>query len=365
MAPMPFYFDFISPYAYMAWVRARRHGLVLEPIPVVFGAILAACGQLGPAEVPAKRAFVIRDVLRTAKRHNIPFTWPAIHPFRSLDALRVAQIECVGDRQLEVIDALFAVAWGEGKDLSDLSVIEACLDGLGLNGEKLVAATKTKAMKTSLHQKTQAALTEGVFGVPTFKVDGELLWGNDRLDEAIDLSKGVGKVDEALVQRLVNLPAGVQRRRAPPPPSPEHSGDVTQRIGQIFQKANYMSALGVSLGSVTVGKVQTHLNVVDSHLQHHGFVHAGVVAAMADHTAGAAAASVAAASKTPLTAEYKINLLRPTRGPQLICVAKVLKGGNTLCVVESEVTEAGSNKLVAKAMVTLAMVNEAGLKAKR
>jgi uncharacterized protein (TIGR00369 family) len=94
------------------------------------------------------------------------------------------------------------------------------------------------------------------------------------------------------------------------------------------------------------------------HLQQDGFVHAGVQATIADHTAGAAAATLAASGHYVLTAEFKISLLRAAKGSHLTCVAKVLKAGNSLTVVESEVFcgTPGDTRLVSKATVTLAVV---------
>jgi uncharacterized protein (TIGR00369 family) len=95
------------------------------------------------------------------------------------------------------------------------------------------------------------------------------------------------------------------------------------------------------------------------HFQQDTFIHAGVQATMADHTAGAAAGSLVKESEIVLTVEFKINLLRPAVGESLRCIAKVLRTGKTLIVAESEVyaTKAGDEKLCAKAMVTLAVVS--------
>ena len=108
--PVDFYFDYLSPYAYFGWMQSREaaeaDGFELRPIPVVFAKLLDAHGQLGPAEIPAKALFVLRDNLRFAKRHGIPFTLPGKHPFRSIEALRLSLAEVAGKDQIAVIDAL-------------------------------------------------------------------------------------------------------------------------------------------------------------------------------------------------------------------------------------------------------------------
>lgn len=129
-------------------------------------------------------------------------------------------------------------------------------------------------------------------------------------------------------------------------------------VSAIFDRAAFIAHLGVALVSYGEGTCETRLAVRPEHRQQDGFIHAGVQATMADHTAGGAAATLTGPDQTVLSVEFKINLLRPARGDVLVCRARVLRGGRTLSVVESEVLtpDAGGEKLVAKATVTLAVV---------
>lgn len=130
-------------------------------------------------------------------------------------------------------------------------------------------------------------------------------------------------------------------------------------LREIFRAAPFVAAIGMALESVSAGECATSLDVRGDHLQQNGVVHAGVVATMADHTAGGAASSLLEAGHYPLTVEFKINLLRPATTPRLLCRANVLKAGRTIVVAESEVFGTdpnGHEQLVAKAMVTLAVV---------
>ena len=131
-------------------------------------------------------------------------------------------------------------------------------------------------------------------------------------------------------------------------------------LERFFTSAPFIRELGLELVSVTPGECRSRLLVATRHLQQDGFVHAGVQGAMADHTAGAAAASLLRPGQRILGAEFKINLLRAARGESMYCVARVLKAGRTLTVAEAEnwCVAGGEEKLVSKALVTLAVVGE-------
>ena len=110
-----------------------------------------------------------------------------------------------------------------------------------------------------------------------------------------------------------------------------------EEVKRIFSQAPFITNLGLELAALGQGECMTMLPLQKSHLQQDGYVHAGVHAAMADHTAGGAAATLIHNGQIVLTIEFKINLLRAAKGERLICRAKVLKPGNHFTVVESEV----------------------------
>lgn len=126
----------------------------------------------------------------------------------------------------------------------------------------------------------------------------------------------------------------------------------------IFESAPFIREVGYELVSLVPGRAETGLIIEKKHKQQNNFVHAGVVATMADHTAGGAAGTLVAAGEIVLTVEYKINLLRPAVGERLRCVAEVIKNGRTIIVADSFVyTRKGKREtLVARATVTLAVV---------
>jgi 2-hydroxychromene-2-carboxylate isomerase len=215
---LDFYFDFLSPYAFLAWKRlsvlSARDGLELGLHPILFAGLLKRWGQLGPAEIPPKREFAFRDVFRFAARHGIPMTLPATHPFNPVTALRAALPLVAGDRQAEVVDALFSLAWQQGGDLGSAEAVRGALDALGLDGAALLANASSVEAKETLRAATLAAAERGVFGVPSYLADGELFWGNDRLDDALAKLRGEDPLDTAAFQRALDqLPGGARRTR--------------------------------------------------------------------------------------------------------------------------------------------------------
>lgn len=124
-------------------------------------------------------------------------------------------------------------------------------------------------------------------------------------------------------------------------------------IQRLFTTAHFIQHIGLKLVDVGQGWCETEIEIEQHHHQQDGFIHAGVQATMADHTAGSAASTLIQPGQYVLTVEFKINLLRPAKGTKLGCKARVLKPGKTLSIVESEVF---TDKLVSKATVTLAVL---------
>ncbi|CAM2066461.1 PaaI family thioesterase [Sulfidibacter corallicola] len=142
---------------------------------------------------------------------------------------------------------------------------------------------------------------------------------------------------------------------------PQAGGFDLERARAIFERAAFVRHLGIELVALERGLVETRLAIRPEHLQQDAFIHAGVQTTLADHTAGGAAGTVAPPGFIVLTAELKINLLRPAVGAWLRCVGRVIKPGRSLIVAEAEVyapREPDREVLVAKLMSTLAVVPE-------
>ena len=215
---MRLYFDYVSPYAYVAWGRihalAARHHRPVEPVPVVFGALLAAHGTRGPAEVPAKRAYLLKDVARKAHRAGLYFTLPPAHPFNPLLALRVSSLPMDDGARRRLVDSLFAAAWGTGQGIETPEAVAHAAREARLDGQALLQAAEKPETKARLRAQTDEALAAGVFGVPTVIADGELFWGVDSLEALDTFLGGDDPVRPELVAQWASLPASVQRKGA-------------------------------------------------------------------------------------------------------------------------------------------------------
>lgn len=137
--------------------------------------------------------------------------------------------------------------------------------------------------------------------------------------------------------------------------------NLAERIEALFHNAAFVGSLGIVLDAVGEGWCEAHLDVRPEHEQQDGYVHAGVVATLADHAAGGAAMTLISPEHTVLSIEFKVNMLRPAVGERLRCRAEVLKAGRTISVVEASVfaIREAEAKLVAKATLTMAVVEKA------
>lgn len=219
MAPAPgpirFLFDYLSPYAYLAWNRihalAEAHGRAVEPVPVLLAALLGAGGQKGPAEIPAKRRWVMRDVARTAASLGIPMRPPPSHPFNPLLALRVSSLEMDGAIRRNLIDGLYGATWKTGEGVTDPEVVARIASGAGLDGAAVVRAAGESDAKDRLRRATEAAIGAGAFGVPTMLVGEELFWGFDSFGHLGKYLEGKDVLDQRLVEAWEKLPASASR----------------------------------------------------------------------------------------------------------------------------------------------------------
>jgi len=146
-----FYFDYESPNAYLAWTQlpklAHRYGFTVDPMPVLYAALLDAHGQLGPGEVPAKGRWMSKNMLRKAVLLGVPLNPPAFLPFNPLLALRMTLLPSETAERDALIDALFRAVWVRGLHVSDAAVVERVANEIGLSGAALVAGAQSPEIK--------------------------------------------------------------------------------------------------------------------------------------------------------------------------------------------------------------------------
>ena len=202
------YFDFISPYPYLQLARFDRlpEDLEVRPAPVLFAGLLGHWGNLGPAEIPAKRRQTYRYCHWLAARRGLPFKTPPRHPFQPLPLLRLA---VALDGRLDPVRAIYGYVWGEGRDPHDLDGVRALAASLGVRD--LEACIADPAVKQGLRENTERAIAQGVFGVPSFVVDGEVFWGDDATDMLIDYLADPEVLPGGEFSRLSDLPVGAAR----------------------------------------------------------------------------------------------------------------------------------------------------------
>jgi 2-hydroxychromene-2-carboxylate isomerase len=228
--PIQFLFDYVSPYAYLASTQVRalaaRHGREVYPVPVLFGGMLAATGARGPAEIPAKRDYLFRDVVRLARALDVPIEPPATHPFNPLTALRATSCLEPGATRWHLVDALFRAAWVLSCRVDDEGSVARVAREAGLDGAALVAQASSDEVKARLRTATDEALSAGVFGVPTMLVDGELFWGVDSLPLLDRFLRGDDARDDDQIERWRRVAPSAVRRALRPLPADASAADA-------------------------------------------------------------------------------------------------------------------------------------------
>ena len=173
----------------------------IEPVPVLFAGLLNHFGHKGPAEIPSKRLHTYRHVTWLARRHGIELVMPHAHPFNPLPLLR-ASIALENDPS--AIQALFDFVWKHGQTPA-APAFPQLLSELGLTEELLSA----DAVKAALRTNGEAAVSAGVFGVPTLECDNHLFWGVDTTDMFRDYL--AGNTDWASLDELSKIPEAARR----------------------------------------------------------------------------------------------------------------------------------------------------------
>lgn len=206
--PIRWYFDFISPFAYLQRPRIRdlatTHAIAYRPI--LFAGLLQKLDHKGPAEMPDKRVFTYRHVVWRAAKLGVPLRFPPAHPFNPLAALRLCIAAGCTDT---AIDAIFDHLWRDGLRGDDAESLAPVAERLGLDAAAAIADASVKA---HLQANFDAAVHDHVFGVPSLVIDDAVFWGEDATDMALDYLHDRDTFQHGEMARVATLPIGVSRR---------------------------------------------------------------------------------------------------------------------------------------------------------
>ena len=208
------YFDPVSPYVWLASTQLNRvkkqTGCEVILKPILFAGLLKAHGHKGPAEIPAKRDYTFRDVMRRAAIYGLEIQGPPRHPFNPLLALRICT--AIEDNQVRTKFAclLLDAAWSKGADITNVDTVSKLARECGIDPDWALASSQNPEVKKKLADTTEAAIALGMFGVPTFVMDGQLFWGDDRIDELVRYSHG-DRIDETRLADILSRESAAKR----------------------------------------------------------------------------------------------------------------------------------------------------------
>jgi 2-hydroxychromene-2-carboxylate isomerase len=213
MKHITFYFDVISPYAYLAFehlpeaLQGISHQVTYKP--VLFAGVLMHHGQLGPAEIAPKREWTYRQVQWLAHQLDVELKLPSAHPFNPLALLRLA-VACGanGLPNRYVAETLFRHVWRTGLDAESAARIDALTRAL-----KPAHDPNSQVVKALLKDYTESAVQDGVFGVPTFKVDDKLFFGLDALPMLAAYLKSDAWYSSSAWNSVDKIPIGTARNK--------------------------------------------------------------------------------------------------------------------------------------------------------
>lgn len=184
--PIEFFFDFSSPYAYVAseWIEAlaARHGRTVRWNAILLGVTFQAAQIKSPVSYPLKREYSLRDFARSARFEGLPYAMPERFPIPTQNAARVFWWLDGRDPAQAVTwaHACFRAFFAQGRDLSQADTLRSLAGEFGLDPDEAESVWNDPVWKDRLKQANEAAVAAGVFGAPFFLVDGEPFWGNDR-----------------------------------------------------------------------------------------------------------------------------------------------------------------------------------------
>ena len=187
--PFDFYFDFISPYSFLAHKEVRKIenkvGIKIRYKPMLLGGLHNLHGIKAPAFIPAKAKHMVRDCKLIAQRNNVKFKFNAYFPIKSLNLMRGVLVAEEDNIKNYYIDNIFDTIWQDGLNMNDEIVIQKILKNLNINPKTFTLRIASSLIKDSLREKTNEAYEKDIFGAPTFVSNNKIFWGQDRIEFAL------------------------------------------------------------------------------------------------------------------------------------------------------------------------------------
>ena len=187
--PFDFYFDFVSPYSFLAHKQIRKiekkEEIKIKYKPILVGGLHNLHGIKAPAFIPAKAKHMIRDCKLIAAKNGVKFKFNSYFPIRSLNLMRGVFIAEEDNIKSYYIDSIFNTIWQDGLNMNDQVIFEKVLKNLNVNPKTFILRSASSLIKDSLRKKTNDAFEKGIFGAPTFVVNNKIFWGQDRIEFAL------------------------------------------------------------------------------------------------------------------------------------------------------------------------------------
>ena len=184
--PFEFYFDFISPYSFLAHKKIRiiekKNSIKIKYKPILLGGLHNLHSIKAPAFIPAKAKHMIRDCKLIAEENKIKFKFNSYFPIRSLNLMRGVIVAEEDNYKSHYIDCIFNAIWEDGLNMNDENVVYKVLKNLNINPKTFFLRSTSSSVKDSLRLKTSEAFKKGIFGAPTFVSNNKIFWGQDRIE---------------------------------------------------------------------------------------------------------------------------------------------------------------------------------------
>ena len=187
--PFDFYFDFVSPYSFLAHKEIKKieknEGMKIKYKPILLGGLHNLHGIKAPAFIPAKAKHMIRDCKLIAERNSVKFKFNSYFPIKSLNLMRGVLVAEEDNIKNYYIDNIFNTVWQDGLNMNDEIIVQKVLKNLNVNPKTFSLRSLSSLIKDSLRKKTNEAYEKGIFGAPTFVSNNKIFWGQDRIEFAL------------------------------------------------------------------------------------------------------------------------------------------------------------------------------------